>query len=112
MNYGTSTPIIRPKKIRPIVWENRYSNTMDDDKLGRWARIAHAGRNDSYLGVFRGKRCSWQIAWVSKLKHEDKVSFLVNYYFPSNETTVFEKLEHAQKAVVVAFKHFIRNCCE
>ena len=27
-----------------VRWESRYSETMENDKFGRWARIAFAGK--------------------------------------------------------------------
>lgn len=108
MNYGNTTTIIKPREPKPIRWQNRYSNTMEDDKMGRWARIAYAGRFDN-MGVFRGKVCQWEIAWVKKVKHEGKVVFTVDYLFPSQFESVFFSLQEAKLNVDKAFKHFIRN---
>lgn len=121
--YGTTTikAIVRPCKPKPIYWENRYSNTMEDDHMARWARVAYAGRMDS-MGVFRGKVCSWEIAWISKMHFNKQfLGFTVTYRFPSNECSIFQLKDYtsvertfsaAKKSVDRAFKHFIRNVVE
>lgn len=88
-----------------IKWENRYSDTMEDDKQGRWARIAYAGRFKSW-GFYRKKVAYWQIAWVKKC--QDK--FTVHTNFPVVTVGVFDTVELAKAAVEKDFKWFIEMC--
>lgn len=94
-----------------IRWDSRYSDTMEDDKSGRWARVAYAGKFDN-MGFWRGKICRWEIAWVKKTHIDDKLRFSVNYFFPSNSKYVFDDLKTAQKEVEKSFKWFIKMCTE
>ena len=56
-------PVLSAADVR---WFPRYSSTMEDDDMGRWARVAYAGKFDN-MGFWRGKVCRWEIAWVKKL---------------------------------------------
>lgn len=58
-----------------IIWVNRYSQTEENDDLGRWARIGYLEHKSK--DVF--KRV--EIAWIKK--HEDK--FLVYVYLGSGK---------------------------
>jgi hypothetical protein len=40
-----------------IKWDSRYSSTMENDDMGRWARVAYAGKFDN-MGFKNGKICS------------------------------------------------------
>ena len=57
-------------KKQKIQWECRYSVTNEDDKHGRWARVAYAGRFGN-LGIFKNHICRWEIGWIKKLKGEN-----------------------------------------
>lgn len=88
-----------------IKWSNRYSETMEDDKQGRWARVAYAGRLGN-CGFTRGKVSYWQIAWVKKCMGK----FTVHNYFPIIQTQVFDTLEQAKAAAEKDFRWFIEMC--
>lgn len=90
-----------------IQWLSRYSTTMEDDKHGRWARIAYAGKF-SNMGIFRKKICRWEIAWIKKLIHEGTLKFTVHYLYPSNGSHVFDSIEQAKKEVNKTFRWFIK----
>lgn len=88
-----------------IKWSNRYSDDMNNDDMGRWARVAYAG-NFKFNGYFKNKRpIIFQIAWISKLKDR----FSVTYYFPTCSPVCFTDLESAKKEVEYSFKFFIEN---
>lgn len=100
------------KKINPAVyWLPRYSDTMENDKQGRWARVAYAGSNPE-KPFYRGKISFWEIAWIDKLINNDKLFFVIKFQFPSNHVSknVFENLEEAKKTVEKAFVYFINKC--
>lgn len=77
--------------IEYIKYQNRYSQTDEPDKQGRWARTA------TYKDI--------RIAWISKHLVKDKWAFCAICNFPTmqndtaNESKVFYSLEDA--------KHFI-----
>lgn len=96
-----------------ILWTSRYSKTMNDDHMGRWARVAYAGRFDTGLGIVRGKPARWEIAWIKKLndpKTKEFHGFVVHANFPYNAKVVFTTLPEAQKKVKTEFKRFIGAC--
>lgn len=93
-------------KAKKIKWLPRYSSTMEDDNMGRWARVAYAGRFTS-MGFFRGKVCQWEIAWVKKIKDHNK--FSIHPQYPFKGEYCHDTLEGAMKEVEQTFKHFIRN---
>lgn len=74
-----------------IIYNNRYSNTSEPDKFGRWARTA------TYNGI--------RIAWIGRLEHEDKYRYSVSLHFPTlnNDTAtehkVFMTLQEAKEFV-------------
>jgi predicted nucleotidyltransferase len=97
------------ENITKIEWANRYSDTMEDDFQGRWARIAYAGIFDNF-GFVDGKVSRWDIAWITKVYKFDK--FQIRYKFPSNEQKVFDDLEDAKKEVEKNFDWFIKSCVD
>ena len=90
-----------------IKWLPRYSETMEDDKQGRWARVAWAG--DTKHVFFNGKPCQWEIAWVKKLDSGSK-KFFINYLYPSNGGMRFDTLKECQKEVEKTFRWFMKCC--
>lgn len=97
-------PVLLPIDIR---WLPRYSSTMEDDEIGRWARVAYAGQFHKHF--IKGKPVRWEIAWVKKVENTTK--FVVIYMFPCTGGHLFNSLEEAQSEVEVMFKWFIRNVC-
>ena len=93
-----------------IRWDSRYSETMDDDKQGRWARIAYAG--DFKKGFHKGKPCTFELAWVKKvvMENDGDVKFSIKYNFPSTGKMCFDTLEEAKKEVENRFKFFLQFC--
>ena len=91
-----------------IKWDNRYSSTLEDDNMGRWAKVAYAGRFDN-VGFLNEKVCRWQIAWISKIDLGDK-KFMVRYDFPNWGKTTFDTLEQAKLEVEEKFRWFIQMC--
>ena len=88
-----------------IIWSNRYSATMEDDKQGRWARVAYAGTKRNF-GTIGKKVALWDIAWIKKC--EDK--FTVYNHFPIVTTGVFDTVDQAKAAVEKDFRWFIQCC--
>jgi hypothetical protein len=95
--------------MKQIKWSFRYSDTMDDDNKGRWARIAYAGKF-SGLGFYKNRVSVFQIAWITKLHTEKGMKFYVSYKFPSNSDCVFDDLPAAKKAVEKSFYWFLKMC--
>lgn len=104
-----------PNEAKPVLsaadvrWLPRYSSTMEDDDMGRWARVAYAGKFDN-MGFYRGKVCHWEIAWVKKLDIKGELKFTINYLYPSNGKHLFDNLEDAQKEVEQTFRWFMKMC--
>lgn len=102
-------------KVKSIKWSSRYSETMDDDKFGRWARIGYCG---DFINIFDkdGKPMLYEIAWIKKLK--DPITevflnkFVISLSIPTKGELVFDKLEDAIKSVEESFNSFISNCIE
>lgn len=96
-----------------IEWTSRYSSTMKNDKMGRWARVAYAGRFDKIF--MRSKPVRWEIAWIKKLtdprtgEWHDKL-FVVYPSFPYNGKHTFKTLAAAKRAINSEFNRFIKNC--
>jgi hypothetical protein len=90
-----------------IQWLPRYSETMQPDKLGRWARVGYAGHFKGF-GFFRCKVALWEIAWISKLKFKGEEKFLIQYKFPSNGLSTFDDLPRAKREVQKSFNWFIK----
>lgn len=94
-----------------VRWLPRYSSTMEDDDMGRWARVAYAGRfTKSGFGFYRGNPCRWEIAWVRKLDKKGELKFVVSYLYPSHGGHIFDTLEDAQKEVEKNFRWFLKMC--
>jgi hypothetical protein len=81
-----------------ITWTNRYSDTMEDDKFGRWARVACIGEGLN----------SMEVAWVRKFTSQDNPEdkFYIQRLFPSNGYTIFKTLEEAKEQVRIDLEHF------
>lgn len=99
-------PVLADADVR---WLPRYSSNMEDDDMGRWARVAYAGKFDN-IGFYKGKVCRWEIAWVSKLIVKGDLYFAISYKYPNNGETIFKNLEAAQKEVEQTFRWFIKMC--
>lgn len=86
-------------------WTERYSDTMESDKRGRWARIAYVAHPDSIdsFGFVGDRVGSFQIAWVEKYTWEgrpDNIQFRVSYNFPvGSQRGLFATLEEAKADV-------------
>lgn len=90
-----------------LTWQTRYSDTMEDDNKGRWARVAYAG--DHKKALIDGKICYWEIAWITKLIDKGKLYFAVHYMFPATiQNHLFDTLEHAKMEVEDSFKWFLK----
>lgn len=97
-----------------ILWDYRYSSTMDDDDMGRWGRVAYAGEI-SGSGFIGDKVAQFEIAWIKKLNDPKTNKFLnkfvVHPQFPyPNGEYIFDTLEEAKKEVDKNFNWFIKNC--
>ena len=91
-----------------ITWTNRYSDTMEDDKFGRWARIAYVGT---------GIDCV-ELAWIRKIpayRFNKKVQedlkgldfiFVVEFNFPRKGKITFTTLDEAKEQVRIDLEHF------
>lgn len=92
-----------------IKWDNRYSDTMENDKQGRWARVANVGKN---VGKFTNTNIpgpnpnNWQIAWVKKCRGK----FIVHTFFPVLTVGIFDTVDQAKAAVEKDFRWFIEMC--
>lgn len=84
-----------------VKWISRYSDTMEDDKFGRWARIAFVGK-----GIY-----AVEIATIRKVTFpEYKFSFIVDFTFPRRGEILFKTLEEAKKQVEEDLEIFIKLC--
>lgn len=92
-----------------IQWLPRYSSTMESDSMGRWARVAYAGKFDN-IGCYRGKVCRWEIAWIKKIDYKGNSRFTIDYLYPSNGKSLFVNLDDAKKEVEKSFRWFIKMC--
>lgn len=90
-----------------VEWASRYSDTMEDDDCGRWARVAYAGIFDEF-GFVDGKASRWEIAWILKVPNVNK--FQIKYNFPSVQHVVYDDLEDVKKKVEENFNWFIKSC--
>ena len=91
-----------------INWDSRYSETMDNDKHGRWARVAFIGSGID----------SVEVAWIKKIyiesfnddvkqKYKDtEYIFSVNFEFPRKGECIFDTLEDAMKQVEIDLLKF------
>ena len=74
-----------------IEYQNRYSQTDEPDKQGRWARTA------TYRNI--------RIAWISRVQTKDKIVFCASCHFPTmqndtaNEHKTFETFKEAKDFV-------------
>ncbi|MCA6367609.1 MAG: hypothetical protein IM618_11240 [Cytophagales bacterium] len=91
-----------------IKWTNRYSRTMEDDAMGRWARVAYAG--DFSRPFYRGKNCYFEIAWIKKIKIKNSTKFLVKYNYPSSGKITFNDVKTAKTEVNRTFDWFVKMC--
>ena len=82
-----------------IEYQNRYSQTDEPDKQGRWARTA------TYKNI--------RIAWISKHLIKGKYTFCVTCHFPTmqddaaNESKVFFSLEDAKGFIFERWNFFL-----
>jgi len=99
-------------KVREIIWSDRYSSTMEDDKFGRWARIAHIGEP----GFKDGMPTIFELAWIKKLDvvvhSQDIHKFEVVFMFPAKGRAVCDTLDEAKNIVEEKFQFFISNCLQ
>lgn len=103
---NNAKPVLSAADVR---WIPRYSSTMEDDKMGRWARVAYAGKFDNN-GFYRGKVCRWEIAWIKKLEIKGELKFTISYLYPSNGKHLSDNLEDAKKEVEQTFRWFMKMC--
>lgn len=96
------------KQMTKIEWENRYSNTMEDDDMGRWARIAYAGNFTS--NFIDGKPTVFQIAWISKLIVKAKTMYVIKANFPFSGKYAYDTIKYAQNRVESEFNFFLTQC--
>jgi hypothetical protein len=108
-------------QIRKLVVTPRYSETLEDDNQGRWARVVYAGNleasmEEGTIGEYEYSRIHhWEVAWISKAKIRDgwdDKKFLVNFRFPNNSKSVYDSLEQALEEVTKAFNHFVKCVVE
>jgi len=113
---ATKTVTIKNKNIKAelipavVTWRSRYSDSINDDKFGRWGMVAYSGSDKVFS---KGKVCRWEIAWIKKMKNEEGEfmnRFTISPEFPYRGKYSFETLEEAQKEVEIYFKWFIKNC--
>ena len=82
-----------------IEYQDRYSQTDEPDKQGRWARTA------TYKNI--------RIAWISKHLIKGKYTFCVTCHFPTmqndtaNESKVFFSLEDAKEFIYERWNFFL-----
>jgi hypothetical protein len=90
-----------------VTWINQYSDTMEPDRHGRWARVAYCGNPVNTLR--KRKVAHFQIAWVKRLSINEEWTgkFNVAYAFPTQEKVVFDTLDEAKAAVEKSFGYFI-----
>ena len=91
-----------------------YSDTLEPDEMGRWARQVHVA-NFTKKGVkFNKKYLRWEslrIAWISRveIKERDgtvKIIYPINYEFPNQGKLSFGDPEQAIEEVKKEFAIF------
>lgn len=88
-----------------VEWSNRYSDTMENDSQGRWARIGHAG-----TGEIKDGGLSWfEVAWIDKIEFAGKQKFSVKANFPYKLERVYDDLEEAKNSVEKALEFFLNE---
>ena len=80
-----------------ITWINVYSDTMDDDELGRWAIRGYVGK---------GMR-SHPIAWIKKIPNHSQLT--VSAQFPYSGNYTFYTVDEAKIEVERVFNEFIND---
>lgn len=100
-------------ETKEIRWVSRYSDTMEDDKQGRWARVAYIGSESIWDGEFLST--NFELAWIKKVQftHIDghNVSgFSVSCKFPSPKIKpIYDTLQEAAEDVEQQFDWFIKH---
>ena len=88
-----------------IKWRDVYSDTMEPDKHGRWARKAMLGDFENV--IVDGKSAIFEIAWIKIIE----TKFVISLLFPDHHNNyVFDTLEEAMKEVENKFNFFM-SCC-
>lgn len=111
--------MIKTKIKIPIVWTARYSETMDDDKHGRWARVGYAGKLHGFPFI-NDTSAIFEIAWIKKVKDEKTgktLGFQVISKFPNDRDLGKVRfgdgaLEEAQLMVENGFNFFMNTCIQ
>ena len=90
-----------------IKWINRYSDTDESDKQGRWARIAYY---ENYIGVLG--QYEYRLGWVSRINVKQTIVYSLSLYFPVKNYPdgyhkVFNNYEECQNETERLFKEFI-----
>jgi len=95
----------------PVRFAARYSDTLSDDKFGRWGIVAYAGK--FHNGPFHnGRVASWEIAWIKKLNDMETGlftgKFIVHPSFPYHGLFLAESIEQAKKEIEKEFTWFVK----
>lgn len=88
--------------MNQIKWSNRYSDTLEDDKFGRWAVVG-------YTGNFKKVDETYQICWISKVNIYEDIRFQIKADFPFKGKFIHTDLDEAKKEVELYFSKFIKS---
>ena len=92
------------KVITEWEWNSRYSDTMEPDKIGRWARI------------MKFKEVTF--AWISRMEINNKIIYSCKLYFPTlkndtaNDFKTFSNFDEAKEWCenqFINFRIFMQN---
>lgn len=89
-----------------IIWTNRYSDTDEFDKAGRWARVGMI--EHSSKDVFKTK----EIAWIHKHIIDSKDVFTSTVHIFISGVKQHDTLEEAKASVIEVINDFKINYLE
>ena len=91
-----------------IHWISRYSETLEDDKQGRWARIGYVGEGMEGLEVALIKKIStnkFNKAIQETLTGLEFI-FVTDFMFPRKGEIMFNTLDEAKEQVRIDLENF------
>lgn len=90
-----------------------YSDTLEPDEMGRWARQIYVGnyKNGVKFNKKFGRWESMRIAWISRVEYittqgEKNIIYTINYEFPNEGKLSFSLLDEAIEEVKKEFAIF------
>lgn len=89
-----------------ITWINRYSDTLQDDDMGRWGITANVG--DFSKVLTHNYPTTAELGWIKKVYVATKTHFIFHPNFPFKSKPVYKTVEECKQDVEDQFNHFIK----